>query len=180
MTSIALQGICDANKLFLDVFTGPPSKIHDARVLKLSFINSELEQLCSEEFHILGDSAYPVRKWLLTPFRDYGQLTDSKKNYNYKLSATRVKIENAFGLLKQRFRQLTRMDFFSVIKMSKFAIACCVLHNLCIKNDDLWEEANVENFNDNEGAQAYGDNDTEAKRQGEEKRLSLCTRLITN
>ncbi|XP_036317984.1 putative nuclease HARBI1 [Rhagoletis pomonella] len=35
--SITLQGICDAKLRFLDVYTGIPSKIHNSRVLKLSF-----------------------------------------------------------------------------------------------------------------------------------------------
>jgi len=38
--SITLQGICDARKRFVNTFTGIPSKIHDARVLKLSDIQN--------------------------------------------------------------------------------------------------------------------------------------------
>lgn len=34
MPSLTLQAICDVNKMFLDVFTGLPSKIHDAKVFK--------------------------------------------------------------------------------------------------------------------------------------------------
>ena len=44
--SMTLQAICLHNKLFVDVFTGMPGKIHDARVLKLSDINHRLPQLC--------------------------------------------------------------------------------------------------------------------------------------
>lgn len=60
-------------------------------------------------------------------------------NYNLRHCQTRVKIENAFGLLKQRFRQLIRIDFFSVERMCKFVMACCVLHNICIDDGDLWD-----------------------------------------
>lgn len=131
-----MQGICDAKLRFLDVYTGIPSKIHDSRVLKLSFIGSELPNACAPKYHLLGDSAYPLRDYLLTPFRDYGNLSESEKLYNLKFCQTRVKIENAFGMLKSRFRQLMRLDFHNVEAMAKFIIACCALHNICIDRNE--------------------------------------------
>lgn len=181
MPSLTLQGICDANRMFLDVFTGPPSKVHDARIFKLSFISAMLPDICGDEWHILGDAAYPLKKYLITPYRDYGTLTEEKRNFNYKFSACRVKIENAFGLLKTRFRQLIRLDFNTVQRASHFIISCCVLHNLCINNGDTLdylEEENVENIvhiEDNfEEENIHRNNDRTA---GEEKRNLLCQLL---
>ncbi|XP_066603775.1 putative nuclease HARBI1 [Prorops nasuta] len=177
--SLTLQAICDAKKMFLDVFTGPPSKIHDARIFKLSFISSILPDICGNEWHILGDAAYPIKKYLITPYRDYGNLTEEQRNFNYKFSACRVKIENAFGLLKGRFRQLLRLDFHTVYRSCKFIIACCALHNLCIFNednlDDLLEEIEepFQNF-ENICEENHGNND---KALGEEKRNFLCHML---
>ncbi|KAJ8978132.1 hypothetical protein NQ317_014187, partial [Molorchus minor] len=94
-----LEGICDAKRRFLDVFTGPPGKIHDSRIYNLSFISEKLQ-----------------------------------------LSATRVRIENTFGILKTLFRQLQHVDMWSVDRMSKFVIVCYILHNICIDNNDLWED----------------------------------------
>jgi len=139
MQSMTLQGICDSRRRFLDVFTGVPSKIHDARIFRLSFISSKVNSL-GPQFHVLGDSAYPLSENLLTPYRDYGNLTPSQKTYNYKFSATRVRIENAFGMLKGRFRQLMKLEYHSVRKLASFIIACCVLHNACIDNGDLFQE----------------------------------------
>ncbi|XP_026826315.1 putative nuclease HARBI1 isoform X2 [Ooceraea biroi] len=106
ISSLTLQAICDSKKKFLDIFTGPPSKIHDARVFNLSFISTTLPNICGNEWHILGDTAYPLKKYLITPYKDYGNLTEEQRNFNYKFCVCRVKIENAFGLLKARFRQL--------------------------------------------------------------------------
>jgi len=39
MPSITLQAICDANKIFVDIFTGLPSKIHDAHIFQLFHIS---------------------------------------------------------------------------------------------------------------------------------------------
>lgn len=46
--------------------------------------------------------------------------------------------------MKNRFRQLMRLDFFRVERMSKFVLACCTLHNLCIDLGDEWEEEDDE------------------------------------
>lgn len=139
-TSLTLQAICDADKRFLDVFTGPPSKVHDSRIFKMSPISDQLQDICGRQFHILADSAYELREWVLTPYRQYGNLSRNEDNYNRKFSATRVIIENAFCLLKARFRQLIRLDLRDVDRLTKFIIACCVLHNICIDMNDFLDE----------------------------------------
>lgn len=53
--SNTLQGICDAKKKFLDVFTGASSKIHDSRIFRLSFIHDKLPNICGDRFHIIGE-----------------------------------------------------------------------------------------------------------------------------
>ncbi|XP_063223145.1 putative nuclease HARBI1 [Bacillus rossius redtenbacheri] len=138
LPSITLQGICSAKKEFVDVFVGPPSKLHDSRIFQLSFLSSELPALCESEWHLLGDAAYPLREWLLTPYRDYGNLTEAEKVFNRTHSGCRVTIENTFGILKQRFRQLMRVDVWTVDRATKLVLSCCVLHNLCIRGNDLW------------------------------------------
>lgn len=82
--SIILHAVCDAKTHFLDVYCGWPGSVHDARVLK----NSSLYALANSadnffpgNTHILGDSAYPLQDWLLTPYKDYGNLNAAKKNY---------------------------------------------------------------------------------------------------
>ncbi|KAH7971439.1 hypothetical protein HPB49_024102 [Dermacentor silvarum] len=135
--SLTLQGICDNRKRFLDASTGAPSKVNDSRIFRLSTISKKLPQLCAGKYHILGDAAYPSREFLMTPIRDYGSLYASDKAFSTKLSSTRVLIENAFGELKGRFRQLQRLDLTTVDNMTKFILACCVLHNICIDNGDL-------------------------------------------
>ncbi|XP_070385357.1 putative nuclease HARBI1 [Dermacentor albipictus] len=136
--SLTLQGICD-KKRFLDVNTGAPSKMHDSRICRRPRVASVLRQLCSSVYHIVGDAAYLFREYLLTPIRDYGNLDCSDRTFNARLSGTRVLIENAFGDLKNRFRQVHWFDMGTVDNMSKFIISCCALHNLCIEREDLPE-----------------------------------------
>nr|CAI5833766.1 unnamed protein product [Callosobruchus analis] len=58
--SITLQGICDHRRRFIDVSTGAPGKVHDARVFKISDVSAKLPNICDDRFHILGDNAYPL------------------------------------------------------------------------------------------------------------------------
>jgi len=179
--SITLQGICDARKRFVDVFTGIPGKIHDSRVLKLSDINEELPGMCEQgKFFILGDAVYSIREWLITPFRDYGNVSDKQRKFNKRFCATRVLIENAFRLLKGRFRQLIEVDLHTVDKISKFIISCCVLHNLCIDNDDGFDfdidivtEDNVDYYNNED----RGEREAILQRFGKIKRDELMNVL---
>ncbi|XP_064462476.1 uncharacterized protein LOC135373148 isoform X1 [Ornithodoros turicata] len=135
--SLTMQGVCDDKRRFLDVTTGFPGKVHDARVFRTSSIAEKLPYICCvNKYHILGDAAYPLREYVLTLFRDYGTLTEEQKQFNFNFCRTRVRIENAFGILKQRFRQLQLLEFITVDQSSKFILACCVLHNLCINSGD--------------------------------------------
>ena len=59
--------VADLNFRLMDVFTGYPGSVHDARVWR----NSELKQLLERnglpaEFHLLGNSAYPLETYLRT------------------------------------------------------------------------------------------------------------------
>lgn len=88
------------------MFIGCPGSCHDAHVWKISpifkaIISSQVE--VAENALILGDSAYPLSKFLMTPYRDNGHLTGEEKQFNYYLSSTRVFIEQAYGILKKKF-----------------------------------------------------------------------------
>ena len=60
--------------------------------------------------------------------------------FNKELSSARVKVECAFGLLISRWRILQNRFDSGIDFAVKTAIACVVLHNLCIRWGDDWEE----------------------------------------
>lgn len=199
--SITLQGICDPNGIFLDVFTGPPSKIHDAQVFKLSFVYQRLPELCSGGNHLVGDETYPLSKHLMTPFKPSEKMNDVKIHYNECLKKSCQPVEQAFCILKQRFRQLSRLDFHQVDTSAKFVVSCCVLHNICGMAKDPpppddssdREETDCDEKNPpfpgksaSESCQSFEPNqdDLHNERLGKEKRTriskDLWTRLINN
>nr|CAI5862637.1 unnamed protein product [Callosobruchus analis] len=159
-TSLTPQGICDDKKRFLDAFTGTSSKMHDATVLQKSFIRDKITWV----------TAYPISENLLTPYRDYGNLAPIQENYNYKFSKTRVLIENSFGLLKGRFRQLRKTEL-------KFVLCCCIVHNLCIDNGDLIDEI-VDNQAPPDEPLYTEELDIYRKQLGEIKRNNIARELM--
>ena len=54
---------------------------------------------------------------------------------------TRITIEHAFGLLKTRFRRLlSGLETRNLELISHSVAACCVLHNICLAQNDFIEE----------------------------------------
>ncbi|XP_029210229.2 putative nuclease HARBI1 [Acropora millepora] len=143
--SIILQGLVDANYLFLDVCVGWPGKVHDARLFKNSSLYTSL---CGGVFTlddsvydtingvrvppiILGDSAYPLQDWLMKPYVDRGNLSVEELQFNNILSVTRVVVENGYGRLKGRFPALAKRLDLNLNNCCTVIAACCVLHNFC-------------------------------------------------
>ena len=55
---------------------------------------------------ILGAARYPLTSWLMIPFKATGNMSPAKDEYNQWHSSTRMVVERAFGLLKNRWRLL--------------------------------------------------------------------------
>ena len=156
--SIILQAVCLPDTSFSSCFIGWPGSVHDSRVIKNSELWAEGENVCGEN-HIIGDGAYPLKPWLLTPYRDNGNLQAEQKRYNYIHSATRTVIERSFGILKGRFRRLHFIETKEMKTSCDTGVSCCVLHNFCIKHGDNGEEFMEEDQGNGNVAAAPADND---------------------
>lgn len=174
-SSLNVQLVCDSRGLFTHCYAGEVASVHDAQVFKNSPVARFLEMpdvYFPNDSHIIGDAAYTIHSHLLVPFRDNGHLSNRQKNFNYCLSSTRMAIERAIGQLKIRFRILLDcVPLTDVKKIPEFIIACCVLHNICILQNDTMTV----------GVQHYGevqplvrDNNTEI---GNAKRMRIMNAL---
>ena len=84
---------------------------------------------------ILGDSAFPFRVWLMKPYGN-ANLTPEEGYFNYRLSRARMVTERAYGQLKSRWRVLYRKLKCRPDSVKLAALACIVLHNICITTKD--------------------------------------------
>ncbi|KAB7507691.1 putative nuclease HARBI1, partial [Armadillidium nasatum] len=150
--SVNLMATCNAEMKFTYVDIGSPGKQPDSMVLHLSDLGQIMEQephiLFPEETHLIGDSAFPLGKYILTPFKDNGHLSRAQKRYNLKLSKARSVIERAFSLLRCRFKRLNHIQMNTVENIVLTIKSCCVLHNLCLDDTSEFCDEYDENEND--------------------------------
>ncbi|XP_045200162.2 putative nuclease HARBI1 [Mercenaria mercenaria] len=86
--------------------------------------------------HLLGDSGYPLRKYLITPVTT--PATEKEVQFNQAYPVGRMVVERAFGMLKSRFRCLHRTEgvlYKSPGKCCQIVTACTRLHNFCLERN---------------------------------------------
>ncbi|XP_030747092.1 uncharacterized protein LOC115875718 [Sitophilus oryzae] len=123
--SVSLQGLCDNKKLFTHVYAGEPSSIHDSRLFEKSdpFEGIQTGQFAfPHDSHMLGDLAYNLSDYMMVSFKSNINLSNRQENFNIKLSQIRVHIENAFALLKGRFRRLKFMETGKLIGKAEIMV----------------------------------------------------------
>ena len=142
-----IQAVVNGKKVFTDFACGFPGSMHDARVLRGSAIFRRAEQgeiltaptviVGGREItpYLVGDSAYPLSPWLMKPYPE-GTRDPQEITFNKELSSARVQVECAFGMLKNRWRILQKRFDSDIEFAIKATIACAVLHNICIRNND--------------------------------------------
>ena len=145
--SILLQGICDDQKRFTDVFIGVSGKVHDASCLRISPIYQDWRNFMVDNF-LLCDTAYISRdfSFIVTPTRDNGRLQPGEHLRNNRICSGRVVIENCFGILKCRWRRLRDIQCFRMDIIVKIVLSACTLHNICMDKEYICEEHPLQIF----------------------------------
>ena len=181
--SVILQGVVGKDLRFVDVLTGWPGKVHDARVFRNSPLFTQ-GRAVRENCHILGDSAYPNLEWILTPYRDNGHLSHSQKKYNITHASIRSVVERAFGLLKNRFTRLRYIHQQDIDTIVATILTACIMHNICILQEDECADALEEALEQNVamvGAHFEPlDADALSQQRGVAKRDTISQLLVGN
>lgn len=128
--ALNIQAVVDHDMRFIDVVSKWPGSTHDASI----FDGCGLKEYLANNYvgHLLGDSGYPLREYIMTPF--LRPTTGAEIQYNAAHNKGRIIIERSFGVLKSRFRCLHKTGGclpFSPGKCGKIVTACMRLHNLC-------------------------------------------------
>ncbi|XP_028812682.1 putative nuclease HARBI1 [Denticeps clupeoides] len=138
--SINCQIACDARGLLLSAETHWPGSMQDVAVFKQSGVCGYFEEREDHEGWLLGDSRYPLRKWLMTPVRD--PATPADYRYNAAHAATHEIVDRTFRAIQTRFRCLDGSKGYlqySPEKCANIVLACCVLHNISLQSGlDAW------------------------------------------
>lgn len=125
-----VQAACDAHCVFTFVNVGHFASCHDGRAIKETPLWQRLEAGLLGEHFLIGDNAYPLRSFLLHPWKGV-QVGSAADSFNYYLSAARSSIERAFGILCLEFPVLKHGLQMQSVDDTVAAIHCCfILHNL--------------------------------------------------
>ena len=100
--------------------------------------------------------------------------TNSQIQFHYVHSSN---VERAFGILKGRFKLLKHIDQKNVTEIVKTIVAVCVLHNICILNNDQFEELFDEDNNIPQLPPVLKNYDQNALNGGTIKRLNIARQL---
>ena len=127
-----MQGICDSTLIFTQISFRSGSW-NDKGVWNSSLLSKRWEKDC-RWFYLIGDSGYALSRNFLVPYPTDTEPTPQMLYFNYILSSTRMAIERAFGLLKNKFRILHSVLNFPPKKACRIILACVVLHNIFLRS----------------------------------------------
>jgi len=135
--SLNVQVVCDFTLKFTNCVVKWPGCTHDTAIWKecglYQYVTRYMGQLSNDSW-LIGDTGYPLREYLLTPFAD--PQTAAEEMFNDQLCKARCTIERAIGLLKSRFRtishKMTGCINFEPEKAIQVVGAAIVLHNYCV------------------------------------------------
>lgn len=140
--SIVLMAIVNSNYEFMMCDVGTNGSISDGGViantilykklieddLKIPADESPLSSGSKLPHVFVGDEAFALRHNFLKPFNKK-QLNYERMVYNYRLSRARRVVENAFGILSNRFRIFHSAINLQIETVEQVVMTCCYLHN---------------------------------------------------
>lgn len=139
--SILLQCIVSAQCLIWDYDFGWGGSLDNGNLFKMSTAGKRCATGDLGKYALVADTPYAPRVWMLVPYKDTrGSLSRMKCQWNCEQFNTRMPVKKAFGMLKSRFRILTKRMDMTLGNISKIVSTCLVLHNLCILHQDHFDE----------------------------------------
>lgn len=126
--AVNVQIVSDSLRRVLYVAVDAQGSAHDSTAFGVSSLFKYLEKawntVLGGAFTLIGDAAYPLRSFLMTPTAD--------DDVNFYLSQSRIAVECCIGMLVNRFGVFWRKLRFELHFVGDIIIACAILHNLII------------------------------------------------
>jgi hypothetical protein len=163
-----MQGVVDADATFRIVQVNLPGRVHDYKDWDVSQATQEAQNhfgisTCVVELdeqrikpYVLADSAYPGGEDVMKPYL-YSRVNDTdKRRFNLRHCISRQVVEQAFGMLKCRWRLLLKTQEVPKHEtLQLLVMSCCTLHNMCVA-DRIPFDAAMANAVAEEYSERYG------------------------
>lgn len=171
--SLKVQAVCDHKKKIRHIVCGYPGSVHDARIFSNCELATKTVNFFSGAQWLAGDSAYKLSTTVITPYRATSRVgTLQERNiFNYHHGKYRIRIENIFAYLKERFNSLKELRIrigndYSIKYANAWIFVCCILHNM-IDNDDMEFEIQFDENDvvEGESSDRFPSTEAESKRK---------------
>ncbi|XP_037817797.1 protein ANTAGONIST OF LIKE HETEROCHROMATIN PROTEIN 1-like [Lucilia sericata] len=183
-----IMGACDAKYKFTAVSVESFNNQSEEELLKLSPFGSALlsENLplpaskplfptsASFPHYFIANTSLSLRKNIMRPYEET-YLEAEKHIFNYKITTACSAIENTFGVLTARWRVLSTTIEFLQENCKTIILACIVLHNYIMTNDEdqLYCPANFVDRKEDDGTVIPGEWRNELKHNGDKPLRSM-------
>ncbi|XP_065093820.1 putative nuclease HARBI1 [Ochlerotatus camptorhynchus] len=155
--SLNVMLVCDHKQRIRYVDANNPGANHDSFIWNSNpldgVLNAKYEN-GERNTWLLGDAGYPLKPYLITPFRSSTGVPSSpmQTKFNEIHSKTRLIIERTVGVLKSVFRCTlgARQLHYKPEKAARIVNVCCALHNLRIQFNVPVDERDLLPMNNNE------------------------------
>lgn len=145
--SIILMALVDAAHKFLYVDVGSYGRFADGGVFNNCTLAKGLNEgslnipgdcqlpgfTNSLPYVIVADDAFALKTNIMKPYCSRG-LTQQQRIFNYRLSRARRVVENAFGILSNRFKVFGRPIALAPEKVEVVVMTACCLHNFLLRD----------------------------------------------
>lgn len=151
------MALVDASYKFIFVDIGCNGRVSDGGVFKNCNLYKALEEsrlnipkpvVLPNSTHtvpyvIVADDAFAMTNYMIKPFSQ-AHLTKEKRIFNYRLSRARRVVENAFGILANRFRIFINPIALSPEKVEVITVTSCIIHNyLRSKSTEVYSQPTI-------------------------------------
>jgi len=133
---INVQAVSDSRCRFIYLSCRSPGGTGDSRAFHGTALSYFLQEI-PRGFYLVGDAAYTLSSTLLIPFSGADKRNRHNDVFNFHLSQLRIKIEQAFGLLVNKWRVFKKPIELSLKRVPSLIECCMRLHNFCINERNL-------------------------------------------
>lgn len=141
-----MLAVVNANYEFMYVDIGKNGRNSDGSIIDQTEFYKRLKEgklnlpSCEQTFEgmnfvFVADDAFALSEHIMKPF-PMRNLTRNQRIFNYRLSRARRVVENAFGILANRFRIFLTSINLAIYKIDCLVMCCCVLHNYLRRNSN--------------------------------------------
>ena len=137
------MALVDADYRFIYCDVGSNGRVSDGGVFKGCSFNEAMERRTLNfpepapvpgdntpiPYFVVADEAFPLKENIMKPF-SRRNLDVDKQVFNYRLSRARRVVENAFGILSNRFRVFLTTIALQPSTVEKLVLAAICLHNM--------------------------------------------------